>query len=505
MSILKIICPYCNFSYVLPENKVPSGELTVTCQNCKQTYTYAKPGLNTNLKVPVLKGGLREPDIFDGNGRNTPVENRHFYRQASATKPAILRDEPKTNQGSSAKTFPPASEAENKPATDWESLPKKPAPVQDFTENTPKASAMEEISSLSRQPVITPEEPKAVDASPDISQQIPAIEEESFLDRQPVAPSEEAVPAQTSTENILKAPPREEGSLLNWQPATSPEESASFNTSAEISQETPAYVKPESENLKEPEQVHASEKSVSKTSAAVQSSPAPTPVKKAIQKQARLGAGKKWGTAAALGCVIAIGVSIAVYKPAAVTGLKDMPGILSVNIKKHISSIYLLVNEKLEPKPVAPAPSQPGIEIPAGAAIVRPPNFREIAGTWTGTLRNDRRGTRWTFSFNPTNYNVSIKNESGLWVKGTAVFHWDKGSLIGDTLRTAPKWNSLDIDIIKSSVSEYAGKVSLGAFSRNENALKLCMSSPGKMIEPTETDSTGEIQCFDLKKKGSAN
>ncbi len=482
MSILKITCPHCNFSYVLPENKVPSGELTVRCQNCQQTYTYAKPGPNLNLRGHAGKGRLPEPNISTGPNQKTPeVENRPFYREASAPEPATLRDEPEKDRESSNESIPIASGVENRLSPGWEpaGLPEEPGPVQASAENISEAPAVEESRSPGWQPANLPEEPG---------------------------------PVQASAENISEAPAVEESRSLGWQPANLPEEPGPVQASAENISEAPAveesgFLRSESENREKPKQAQASAESIPKASVA-ELTPPPVPkplhkpVKKIIRKPvagATRGARTKWIIAVAVGCAIAIVISVAVYKPVVVTRVKEMYSIWSVNIKQNISS---LVNEKTEPKPTVTAPSQPSIAISRESAIVRPSNFREAAGTWTGQLRSDRKGPKWTFSFNPANYDVSIKNDSGLWIRGTAVYHWDQG-IAGDTLRVKPRWNVLDIDVIKSSVGEYAGKASLGAFSRYENDLKLCMSRPGKMIEPTETDTTGDIQCFDLKKKGS--
>lgn len=397
MSILKMTCPHCNFSYVLPEDKVPFGELTLTCPSCQQAFTYTKPEPGAKLRRPA--GGEE-----------------------------IL----------------------------WK----------------------DEVSAV-------------------LGQKAPEVE--SSLPKTETLP-EEPTPVQASTEEISEPPVVETGRFMGWEPAAVPE-APQVQESEEVSQEAPAAddgssLRAEPESREKPEEVQKPPEPISKAPEAAQKpSPVKKPVKAVIKEPVTPGrpsAGKKWIIAVAAGCIVAMVAFVVFFKPAVATRVVEIYSTWSGNM---ISS---LTNKKPEQNPEIAEPAPPEVKVPSGPLVVRPPHFREAAGTWKGRLRGDKK-TKWTFSFNPASYNVSIKNDSGLWISGTAIYHWDKGSG-GESLRVKPNWNVLDIDIAKSSVKEYSGEASLGAFSRYESNLKLCMSRPGKMVEPTETDATGDIQCFELKK-----
>lgn len=390
-------CPHCNFSYVLPEDKVPFGELTLTCPSCQQAFTYTKTEPGAKLRRPA--GG----------------------------EEILWKDEVSAVLGQKAP----------------------------------------EVESSLRKTETLPEEPE---------------------------------PVQASTEEISEPSVVETGRFMGWEPAAVPE-APQVQEPVEVPQEAPAAddrssLRTEPESREKPEEVQKPPEAISKPPVPAQKPlPAKKPVKAVIKEPvtpARPGAGKKWIIAVAAGCIVAMVVFVALFKPVIVTRVVETYSTWSGNI------VSPLTNKKPEPKSEIAEPAPPEVKVPSGPIVVRPPHFREAAGTWRGQLRGNK-GMKWTFSFNPANYNVSIKNDSGLWISGSAIYHWDKGSG-GESLRVKPNWNVLDIDIAKSSVKEYSGEASLGAFSRYENNLKICMSLPGKMIEPTETDTTGDIQCFELKK-----
>jgi hypothetical protein len=132
--------------------------------------------------------------------------------------------------------------------------------------------------------------------------------------------------------------------------------------------------------------------------------------------------------------------------------------------------------------------------------IVRPSNFNELLGAWSG--REIKRSTGWTFIFSD-GYNVYASGPEG-WYRGKAAIHWELGSG-KDGLRVPPGAGVLDLDLEESSGRDYAGKTSVGAFSvYGGRTLKLCCGEPGKTKRPETFDPTYGIRCFELTKTAEA-
>jgi len=133
--------------------------------------------------------------------------------------------------------------------------------------------------------------------------------------------------------------------------------------------------------------------------------------------------------------------------------------------------------------------------------VVRPSNFNELLGVWTGKEING--GAGWTFSFSD-GYNVHVVDPEGRWYRGMAGIHWKLG---GDErgLQVPPGAGVLDIDVTESSSGDYVGKTSVGAFAvYNGTTLKLCGGEPGKTKRPESFDPVPGIRCFELAKTAAA-
>lgn len=127
--------------------------------------------------------------------------------------------------------------------------------------------------------------------------------------------------------------------------------------------------------------------------------------------------------------------------------------------------------------------------------VVRPANFSDLLGTWTGREINREAG--WTFLFSE-GHNVQVVSPSGEWYRGKASIHFDLGIADG-AIRVPPGAGILDIDVTESSSGDYAGKTSLGAYSIYDNAtLKLCGGEPGKTERPVSFEPVGGMRCFEL-------
>jgi hypothetical protein len=132
--------------------------------------------------------------------------------------------------------------------------------------------------------------------------------------------------------------------------------------------------------------------------------------------------------------------------------------------------------------------------------IVRPANFNELLGTWTG--REINRSSGWTFIFSP-GYNVSASGPEG-WYRGKASIHWELGG-DRDGMRVPPGAGILDVDIDDTSAGDYRGKTSVGAFAvYYGTTLKLCSGEPGKTKRPESFDPASGIRCFELTKTAEA-
>jgi hypothetical protein len=126
--------------------------------------------------------------------------------------------------------------------------------------------------------------------------------------------------------------------------------------------------------------------------------------------------------------------------------------------------------------------------------VVRPANFSDLLGTWTGREINREAG--WTFTFSE-GYNVQGVSPSGEWYRGKASIHFDLGITDG-VVRVPPGAGILDIDVIESSLENYAGKTSLGAYEMRDNTLKICGGEPGKTKRPASFEPSGGMRCFEL-------
>lgn len=129
--------------------------------------------------------------------------------------------------------------------------------------------------------------------------------------------------------------------------------------------------------------------------------------------------------------------------------------------------------------------------------VVRPSNFNELLGVWSG--KEIGAGAGWTFSFSE-GYSVHAIDPEGRWYRGMASIHWKLG---GDKrgLQVPPGAGVLDIDVTESSSGDYVGKTSVGAFTvYNGTTLKLCGGEPGKTKRPESFDPVPGIRCFELAK-----
>ena len=127
--------------------------------------------------------------------------------------------------------------------------------------------------------------------------------------------------------------------------------------------------------------------------------------------------------------------------------------------------------------------------------VVRPANFSDLLGTWTGREINREAG--WTFTFSE-GYNVQVVSPSGEWYRGRASIHFDLGITDG-AIRVPPGAGILDIDVIEASFENYVGKTSLGAYSIYDNTtLKLCGGEPGKTERPASYEPVEGMRCFAL-------
>lgn len=135
------------------------------------------------------------------------------------------------------------------------------------------------------------------------------------------------------------------------------------------------------------------------------------------------------------------------------------------------------------------------------ADVVRPSNYNELLGVWSG--KEIGGGSGWSFTFSE-GYNVHAVDPEGRWYKGTVGIHWKLG---GDKrgLQVPPGAGVLDIDVTESSSGDYVGKTSVGAFAvYNGTTLKLCGGEPGKTKRPESFDPVSGIRCFELAKTASA-
>lgn len=133
--------------------------------------------------------------------------------------------------------------------------------------------------------------------------------------------------------------------------------------------------------------------------------------------------------------------------------------------------------------------------------VVRPSNFNELLGVWSG--KEIGGGAGWTFSFSE-GYNVHAVDPEGRWYRGMAAIHWKLG---GDErgLQVPPGAGVLDIDVTESSTGDYVGKTSVGAFAvYYGTTLKLCGGEPGKTKRPESFDPVPGIRCFELAKTAAA-
>jgi hypothetical protein len=133
--------------------------------------------------------------------------------------------------------------------------------------------------------------------------------------------------------------------------------------------------------------------------------------------------------------------------------------------------------------------------------VVRPSNFNELLGTWTGSETG--RSAGWTFTFSE-GYAVHVVSPSGEWYRGKASIHFDLGVTDGN-IRVPPGAGILDIDVDEASAGNYAGKTSLGAFSISDStSMKLCGGEPGKTKRPESFEPEGGIRCFELTRISGA-
>lgn len=132
--------------------------------------------------------------------------------------------------------------------------------------------------------------------------------------------------------------------------------------------------------------------------------------------------------------------------------------------------------------------------------VVRPSNFNELLGTWSGREINGSTG--WTFIFSH-GYNVSASGPEGSY-QGKAAIHWEIGA-DKEGMRVPPGAGVLDVDVENSSTGDNKGKTSVGAFAvYGGTTLKLCSGEPGMSKRPLSFDPVSGIRCFELTKTAEA-
>ena len=150
--------------------------------------------------------------------------------------------------------------------------------------------------------------------------------------------------------------------------------------------------------------------------------------------------------------------------------------------------------------------SLPGAPVANKAAsqasdVVRPSNFNELLGVWSGKEIGGRTG--WTFTFSE-GYNAHAVDPEGRWYRGMVGIHWKLGA-DERGLRVPPGAGVFDMDVTESSSGDYVGKISVGAFAvYNGTTLKLCSGEPGKTKRPESFDPVPGIRCFELAKAAAA-
>lgn len=133
--------------------------------------------------------------------------------------------------------------------------------------------------------------------------------------------------------------------------------------------------------------------------------------------------------------------------------------------------------------------------------VVRPSNYNELLGAWSG--KEIGGGAGWTFTFSE-GYLVHAVDPEGGWYRGMVGIHWKLG---GDErgLQVPPGAGVLDIDVTESSSGDYVGQISVGAFAvYHGTTLKLCGGEPGKTKRPESFDPVPGIRCFELAKTAAA-
>lgn len=133
--------------------------------------------------------------------------------------------------------------------------------------------------------------------------------------------------------------------------------------------------------------------------------------------------------------------------------------------------------------------------------VVRPSNFNELLGVWSG--KEIGGGAGWTFTFSE-GYKVHAVDPEGGWYRGMVGIHWKLG---GDErgMQVPPGAGVLDIDVTGSSSVGNVGKISVGAFAvYNGTTLKLCGGEPGRTKRPESFDPVPGIRCFELAKTAAA-
>lgn len=142
-----------------------------------------------------------------------------------------------------------------------------------------------------------------------------------------------------------------------------------------------------------------------------------------------------------------------------------------------------------------------GVSSPAETPSVpdnkRPYEYEKAVGIWKGHEAG-RSGEDWTFTLGRS-YDIAVEGPGGQYYRGTAVAEWDLG-LAGDSLWVLPGGAIFDIRVDESSVSEHAGKLSLGSFKLMGDRMELCGSEPGLMKRTSDFGSSGGIRCFELSK-----
>lgn len=192
----------------------------------------------------------------------------------------------------------------------------------------------------------------------------------------------------------------------------------------------------------------------------------------------------KWLGTATLGYVLVPVLIVAIFGAALLSSFVFIKGMLS------------------SPGVTVFAPhTQPADNVPQQQSdVVRPSNFNELLGTWSGREINGSPG--WTFSFSD-GYNVHAVGTEG-WYRGKVGIHWKLG---GDErgLQVPPGASVFDVDVTESSSGDYVGKISAGAFAiYGGTNLKLCSGEPGKTKRPESFDPVPGIKCFELTRTAAA-